>query len=92
MSVYRVQGTGVTYDPQAQYSRIMKYPDHFLFIKDNYPFLNNFYVNKKIARAFLNRRKVQHSKKAYIKDFLIAIYYNPLFFIDKIQYLTVKDK
>ena len=92
MSVYRVQGTGVTYDPKAKYIRYMKYPDHFLFIKDNYLFLNKFYVNKKIARAFLNRRKFQKSIKAYLHDFLLACYYNPLFFIEKIQNLTEKDR
>lgn len=92
MSVYRVQGSGVTYDPQAQYYRKKKYPEHFLFIKDNYPFLKKYLVNRAIARAYLNRRKVQQTKKAYIKDFLLAFYYNPVFFIDKIDYLRNKGR
>lgn len=92
MSVYRVQSSGVTYDPQAKYGRYMKYPDHFLFFKDNYPFLRKYYVNKKIARAYLNRRKFQRTIKAYMNDFFLAFYYNPLFIIEKIQYLTEKDR
>ncbi len=92
MSVYRVQGSGVTYDPKAKYYRKMKYPEHFLFIKDNYPFLKKYLINRAIARAFLNRRKVQQTKKAYIKDFLLAFYYNPVFFIDKINYLRNKGR
>ena len=92
MSVYRVQGSGVTYDPQAQFYRKEKYPEHFLFIKDNYPFLKKYLINRAIARALLNRRKVQQTKKAYIKDFLLAFYYNPVFFIDKIDYLRNKGR
>lgn len=88
MSVYRVQSTGVTYDKKLKYIRTQRYPAHFEFIKDNYPFLDEKIVNRKIARAYMNRRKLQKSIFAYLNDMVIAFRFNPLIFMEKIKGLT----
>lgn len=84
MSVYRVQNTGVTYDEKLKRERSMKYPDHFKFIKENYPFIEKSLINRKIARAYMNRRKVQNSFALYIKDIIMAFYYNPMIGMEKL--------
>lgn len=85
MSVYRVQNSGVTYDKSMKKYRTMRYPAHFEFIKDNYPFLKSSIINQKIARAYMNRRKIQTNLGAYLKDVLLAFHYNPLVFLDKFK-------
>ena len=78
MSVYRVQASGITYDNKYQKERLLKYPDHFKFIKDNYPFLNQGLVNSLIMSSYFNRRSVQNSSWGYLKDTLSAYYYRLL--------------
>jgi len=85
MSVYRVQNSGVTYDKKLKRIRSLRYPAHFEFIKDNYPFLKSSIINQKIARAYMNRRKIQTNLGAYLKDVLLAFHYNPLVFLDKFK-------
>lgn len=85
MSVYRVQGSGVTYDQRLKRIRTMKYPEHFEFIKDNFPFLDQTIIDRKIARAYMNRRKIQNSFVMYMKDMFMAFRYNPLIFMDKVK-------
>ena len=85
MSVYRVQNSGVTYDKKLKSIRSLRYPAHFEFIKDNYPFLKSSIINQKIARAYMNRRKIQTNLGAYLKDVLLAFHYNPLVFLDKFK-------
>jgi glycosyltransferase involved in cell wall biosynthesis len=86
MSVYRVQNSGVSYDKKLKSIRSLRYPAHFEFIKDNYPFLKSSIINQKIARAYMNRRKIQTNLGAYLKDVLLAFHYNPLVFLDKFKY------
>lgn len=83
MSVYRIQESGVTYSKPLEKKRTMAYPAHFEFIKENYPFLNQKIVNYKLSRAFMNRRKVQHSFLGYLSDIFKAIRYYPLIVFDK---------
>lgn len=85
MSVYRVQSTGVTYDKKLKTNRTLRYPAHFEFIKDNYPFLDKKVVNRKIARAYMNRRKIQTTIVDYLRDMLVAFSYNPLVFLDRFK-------
>ena len=75
MSVYRIHGGGVTYDEKFQKERLLKYPNHFKFIKDNYPFLNQGLVNSLIMCSYFNRRTIQISSWGYLKDTLLAEYY-----------------
>ena len=78
MSVYRVQASGVTYDEKYQKQRLIKYPDHFKFIKDNYPFIDRGFINSVIGGTYYQRRSVQDSSLGYVKDTLSAYYYRLL--------------
>ena len=84
MSAYRVHNTGVTYSKDINDIRLFRYPHHYEFIKDNYPFLDHKIVNYKIARAYLSRRKIQHSVSGYFADVYKAISCYPLIVFDKI--------
>ena len=77
MSVYRVQAKGITYDSKYVEERIMRYPDHFRFIKDNYPFIDKRIIDRKIALAYLNRRKIQKCTINRISDYMWAMYFYP---------------
>lgn len=77
MSAYRVHQAGVTYDECRKKGRCMKYPDHFRFIKDNYPFLKHSMINHMIAHAYMERSEIQPSVISRIKDIIAAYYYCP---------------
>ena len=78
MSVYRLQSTGITYNKAFYNHRIMRYPAHYMFIKENYPFLNKAVINQKIAKAYFVRRRIESSKAAYIKDVWQSFRYYPM--------------
>ena len=78
MSIYRLQSTGVTYNKGLKKDRIMRYPAHFEFIKENYPFLNKNIVNRKIAGAYLVKRKTESNKFAYLRDVWLSFFYYPI--------------
>lgn len=78
MSVYRLQSAGVTYNKKLKKDRTIRYPAHFEFIKENYPFLNKNIVNRKIAGTYLVKRKVDNSIIAYVKDVWQSFRYYPM--------------
>ena len=90
MSVYRVQNSGVTYDEHLKRERCMKYPAHFKFIKANYPFINHSLINRKIARAHIDRRKMHNSIFLFIKDIIMAFYYCPKIYLEK--FICMKNR
>lgn len=82
MSVYRMQSTGVTYDKKLQRHRALKYPDHYLYIKDNFSaLLNRNTINKSISQAYFGRIFVQDDFTKKIIDLLLSFYYHPVFAI-----------
>lgn len=86
MSVYRIQSEGVTNDKKRIDSDVPRFVGHYKFIKENYPFIKKRIANKKIARAYLNRRHYQTSWYNYFRDVVLALYYNPLIFMEKIEF------
>lgn len=81
MSVYRMHSGGVTYDTRISKNRTMKYPDHYLFIKDNFPMVSKSVVNKAIAGAYMSRTLVQDRMIDKMKDLFTALYYHPFHFV-----------
>ncbi len=77
MSVYRMHEGGVTYDKRLTNVRVCRYPDHFKFIKENYPFVKSSIINKKIGESLLNRRHSQKSFKLYMEDLVNGLWYFP---------------
>lgn len=78
MSMYRLQSAGVTYNKELKKDRIIHYPAHYEFIKENYSFLDKNVVNRKIAGAYLNKRKIENSRIACLIDVWKSFYYYPL--------------
>ena len=68
MSVYRIQIDGVTYNPNIQNMRNMKYPNHFECIKKNFPLIDVGTVDKFISAAYINRALIQCNRKDAIYD------------------------
>ncbi len=85
MSAYRMQTSGVTYDTKLQKSRSLKYPDHFLYIKDNFSrLLSKGIINREISQAYWGRIYNQENKFNKLKDFILAFYYDPKFITERL--------
>lgn len=87
MSVYRIQGEGLTYNKQALIRCTMNNPGHFLTLKNNFPIVNPIPVKDTISKVFFERALIQESNKSRLIDFLCSIRYSPLRFFK----LTVKQ-
>lgn len=91
MSTYRIQSKGVTYDEKLNKARTLKYPDHFLFIKENFPIVKSKYVNKSISEAYFGRIFVQDTLSNKIKDLLLSFCFHPSIAIKGVlRYMTDK--
>ena len=77
MSVYRLQSMGVTYNKRLKTDRTRRYPAHFEFIKENFPFIDKKIVNRKIAGKYLVKRKTENSVYEYLKDVCLSFRYYP---------------
>ncbi len=59
MSVYRIQGEGLTYNKQALIRCRMNNPGHFQTLKEKFPIVNRKLVNKTISKVFFERALIQ---------------------------------
>lgn len=81
MSVYRIQGDGLTYNKQALIRCTMNNPGHFMTLKENFPIVDAKPVDDTISKVFYERAMIQESCKLRLMDFLYSIRYNPSRFI-----------
>ncbi|MBE6341030.1 MAG: hypothetical protein E7069_09905 [Bacteroidales bacterium] len=88
MSAYRVQANGVTYDVNLMKSRMLRYPEHFKYIKDNYPFLNQRLVNKKLGIAYGGAVYYDEGIVRKLRDFILACYYSPILILKPFEKLV----
>lgn len=77
MSVYRIQGGGVTYDKNAKKERAMRAPYHFECLRDNFPIVDSGPIDDTIAKTYFERALIQNSFIEKIKDFSRSIKNNP---------------
>lgn len=84
MSVYRIQGSGLTYDKKFIEFRAIRYPDHFRFIKDNYSFIDKSMINSVISHSYLCRKDYHKSFWGFVKDLMLAFYYSPSLFCERL--------
>ena len=75
MSVYRV-GSGVTYNESMKKYHLMKSPDHFECIKENFSFISSSAINPYIAHYYWLRSAQQDSLYMKMKDLWSAIRYD----------------
>lgn len=81
MSVYRIQGEGLTYNKKALVRCTMNNPYHFMCLKENFPIVNPKPVDDTISKVYFERALIQTSLNNKIKDFWASFYYSPIRFI-----------
>lgn len=76
MSVYRIQPHGITFSSDSGYRFVMNSPEHFLFLKDNFPKVNSTVINRAISRRFWERAWNQTQRNSQIKDLFHSFKYD----------------
>ncbi|WP_245601935.1 glycosyltransferase [Xylanibacter oryzae] len=76
MSVYRIQGQGLSYNNKALIRTVMNNPEHFMCLKRNFPIVNKYCVNDTISKTFFERALIQESLNAKIIDYLQSLRFN----------------
>lgn len=77
MSVYRIQGGGLTYNQAALKKTAMRNPQHFECLKENFPIVDSKYVDDTISKVYFERSVFQEKTSLAIKDFAVSFRYNP---------------
>ena len=93
MSVYRIQGEGLTYNKQALIRCTMNNPGHFMTLKENFPIVDAKPVDDTISKVFFERALVQLSIIDMIHDLYCSFRYNVYRFLILLgKYLVGKLK
>lgn len=82
MSVYRIQGEGLTYNKKALIRCTMNNPGHFMTLKENFPIVDSKPVNDTISKVFFERAMIQYSLKNRLRDFCQSFRYSPSRFMN----------
>lgn len=77
MSVYRIQGDGLTYNKKALIRCTMNNPDHFMCLKENFPLVDEKPVDDTISKVFYERALIQSSFKEKLNDFCSSFHNSP---------------
>ena len=77
MSVYRIQGDGLTYNKSAMIRTTMNNPEHFMCLKNNFPVVDPKSVNDTISKTFFERAEIQKSMLLRLRDFWMSLIFNP---------------
>jgi hypothetical protein len=77
MSVYRIQGGGLTYNKEALVRCTMNNPDHFMCLKENFPIVDTKPVDDTISKVFYERALIQTSFQKKMNDFRLSFLYSP---------------
>lgn len=77
MSVYRIQGDGLTYNQEALVHCRMNNPDHFIALKENFPIVDSKPVDDTISKVYFERAMIQSSLKDRMKDLRASFIYHP---------------
>ena len=76
MSVYRIQGEGLTYNKEALVRCTMNNPGHFMTLKENFPIIDSKPVDDTISKVFFERALIQESFVNKIKDLCKSCHYS----------------
>lgn len=82
MSVYRIQGEGLTYNKEALVRCTMNNPDHFMTLKENFPIVDSKPVDDTISKVFFERAMIQDSVSDKLKDYWCSFCYSSLRFFN----------
>ena len=87
MSVYRIQGEGLTYNKQALIRCTMNNPGHFMTLKENFPIVDAKPVDDTISKVFFERALIQDSFLGMLKDLWQSFHYS----ISRFMRMSVKN-
>lgn len=90
MSVYRIQGEGLTYNKNALIRCTMNNPDHFMALKENFPIVDSISVDDTISKVFFERALIQASLCNKTKDFWASFHNSPVRFIKMLLRRTIR--
>jgi len=76
MSVYRIQGEGLTYNKQALIRCTMNNPGHFMTLKENFPIVDAKPVDDTISKVFFERAMIQDGFLDKFDDYLSSFRYS----------------
>ena len=76
MSVYRIQGEGLTYNEQALIRCTMNNPGHFMTLKENFPIVDAKPVDDTISKVFFERAMIQDGFLDKFDDYLSSFRYS----------------
>lgn len=82
MSVYRIQGEGLTYNKKALIRCTMNNPGHFMTLKENFPIVDEKPVDETISKVFFERALIQKSVLDMSKDMFMSLHYDVWHFIE----------
>lgn len=77
MSVYRIQGGGLTYNKKALVRCTMNNPGHFMTLKENFPIVDSKPVDDTISKVFFERALIQSTFYKKAMDFNFSLKYCP---------------
>lgn len=77
MSVYRIQGEGLTYNSEALIRCKILNPEHFICLKTNFPIVAKKYVDDTISKTLFERATVQNELSLKIKDYFSSLKFCP---------------
>lgn len=73
MSVYRIHESGISWDPQREFERRLKYPAHIMFIKKTFPKVSSRTISKKMFWAYRHLQRNYLERKKYKMAFLCLL-------------------
>ena len=76
MSVYRIQGEGLTYNKKALIRCTMNNPGHFMTLKENFTIVDSKPVDDTISKVFFERAMIQDSFKDKLNDLCQSFRYS----------------
>ncbi len=76
MSVYRIQGEGLTYNKQALIRCTMNNPGHFMTLKENFPIVDAKPVDDTISKVYFERAMIQDNFSDKLNDYLSSFRYS----------------
>ena len=82
MSVYRIQGEGLTYNKKALIRCTMNNPGHFMTLKENFPIVDSKPIDDTISKVFFERAMIQKSVLDMSKDMFMSLHYDVWHFIE----------
>lgn len=81
LSVYRIQGEGLTYNKEALVRCKMNNPGHFMTLKENFPIVDAKPVDDTISKVFFERAMIQEFFFDALRDFSKSFQYGACRFV-----------